>query len=116
MAIAIAYLNAKKFEKWFGGLGGRAQARVIKALRKLEAGQFAAPATFGDVKPLGDGLFEIRVHTDAGYRIYFFWDDNVAVIVAAGSKSHQQSQINAARRLKSAYEQKRNARTGDGPR
>ena len=43
----------------------QAQAKVRIRLKRLEAG------IFGDCKPVGDGVLELREHLGAGYRVYF---------------------------------------------
>lgn len=54
----------------------------------------------GDAKALGPGLYELRIHLGPGYRIYFLRDgDDVIVLLCAGDKSNQQSDINTARQL-----------------
>jgi putative addiction module killer protein len=41
-----------------------AKARIVARLRQIELGNL------GDLKPVGDGVMELRVHVGAGYRVY----------------------------------------------
>ena len=51
------------FEAWLDGLDNRTEARLTARINKLEAG------LWGDCKPVGSGVTELREHFGAGYRI-----------------------------------------------
>ena len=54
------------YAKWLDGLRDvRARARVLVRVERLAAGN---P---GDVKPVGEGVSEMRIDQGAGYRVYF---------------------------------------------
>lgn len=54
----------------------------------------------GDVKAVGDGVFEMRIDYGPGYRLYFVRrGHSVVVLLAGGDKSSQRRDIAAARRL-----------------
>ena len=54
------------YAKWLDGLPDiRARARVLARVERLAAGN---P---GDVKPVGEGVSELRVDYGPGYRVYF---------------------------------------------
>lgn len=54
----------------------------------------------GDVKPVGDGVSELRVDVGKGYRVYFIQrGDQLAVLLAGGSKHSQQKDIELAKQL-----------------
>ena len=68
----------------------RAQARITKAIKQMEAGNF------GDTKMLKDcfGVLERRIHFGPGYRIYYVVVKNKIIVLLAGSdKSGQKSTI-----------------------
>ncbi|GJE69631.1 hypothetical protein CHKEEEPN_1160 [Methylorubrum podarium] len=54
------------FQSWIDGLRDvRAVARIAKRIDRLALGN---P---GDVKPVGDGVSEMRIDYGPGYRVYF---------------------------------------------
>jgi len=59
----------------------------------------------GDVKPVGQGVCELRIHHGPGYRVYFKQRGNeVIILLCGGDKDTQQSDINTALRLASEWE------------
>jgi putative addiction module killer protein len=79
------------FARWFDGLNAPAAARVTTALTRMEGGNFS------NVKGVGAGVFECRIDFGPGYRVYFGKDgDTLVVLVAGGSKKHQQDDIQTA--------------------
>ena len=54
----------------------------------------------GDVKPVGDGISELRVDVGAGYRVYFTLRGGVVIVLlAGGDKSSQSADIRRAKKL-----------------
>jgi len=54
------------FAKWLDGLHDiRARARILVQIERLTAGN---P---GDVKPVGEGVSELRIDYGPGYRVYY---------------------------------------------
>ncbi len=52
---------------------------------------------FGDSKRVGDGIFELRIHTGAGYRIYYGREgDRVVILLCGGDKGTQKRDIQRA--------------------
>ncbi len=79
------------FARWFDGLNAPAAAKVATALTRIEAGNFS------NVKGVGSGVFECRIDFGPGYRVYFGKDgDTLVILVAGGSKKHQQDDIQTA--------------------
>jgi putative addiction module killer protein len=58
---------------------------------------------FGDCKPVGDGISEMRVHVGPGYRVYYVRKgDAVYVLLAGGDKSTQARDIKRAKSIADA--------------
>jgi putative addiction module killer protein len=86
------------FAAWFAELRDRAaRARITTRIRRLSLGN---P---GDVKPVGDGVSEMRIDYGPGYRIYFVRrGDALLVLLCGGDKRSQRRDI--ARALELAKE------------
>jgi putative addiction module killer protein len=83
------------FSKWIDGLQDiRARARILVRIERLAAGN---P---GDVKPVGEGVSEMRIDYGPGYRVYFKkMGQKVVVLLAGGDKKSQPKDIKTALRL-----------------
>ena len=62
----------------------RASARIDIRLRRLELGNF------GDVKPVGSGVTELRIDYGPGYRVYFVTRGTMLVILLCGGDKRTQ--------------------------
>lgn len=83
------------FDEWFSGLRDkRGKARIEARLRRVEQGNF------GDAKPIGEGVSELRIDCGSGYRVYLAQPGiEVVVLLAGGDKSTQEQDIKAALEL-----------------
>lgn len=83
------------FAKWIDGICDiRARARIMVRVERLAAGN---P---GDVKPVGEGVSELRINYGPGYRVYYKKHGRWVVILLAGGDKHTQaSDIKTALRL-----------------
>ena len=72
----------------------RARARVLVRVERLAAGN---P---GDVRPVGEGVSELRIDYGPGYRVYFKKQGRtIVVLLAGGDKRTQSRDIETALRL-----------------
>jgi putative addiction module killer protein len=54
----------------------------------------------GDVKPMGEGVSELRIHSGAGWRIYFTQRGRqIIVLLAGGSKRTEERDLKRAKVL-----------------
>jgi putative addiction module killer protein len=54
----------------------------------------------GDVKPVGSGVYEMRIHSGKGYRVYYIALENmIIVLLCGGDKSSQKKDIEWAREM-----------------
>lgn len=83
------------FVDWLDGLKDiRARARVLVRIERLAAGN---P---GDVKPVSEGISELRISYGPGYRVYFKKrGKELIILLAGGDKSTQSKDIKTALRL-----------------
>ena len=83
------------YAEWFAGLRDRqAKTRVDIRIRRLSLGNV------GDVKPIGEGVSELRIPYGPGYRVYFVQrGDLLVVLLAGGDKSTQDRDIRRAKEL-----------------
>ena len=73
--------------------------RFVARLRKASLGNL------GDVKPVGDGVFEMREHFGAGWRMYYVQRGAVLVLMLGGGyKSTQETDIAKAVKLAALIE------------
>jgi putative addiction module killer protein len=83
------------FTKWIKGLADRrAKLAIAKRIDRLAYGHL------GDVKPLGEGVTELRVHIGPDYRVYFTRrGDTIIVLLCGGDKASQARDIVRAKAL-----------------
>ena len=82
------------FAKWLRELSDRqAKARVLTRIDRLKLDNF------GDVKPAGSGLSELRIHYGLGYRVYFVQHDAIIILLVGGTKNTQGQDIEKALKL-----------------
>ena len=80
------------FTEWLESRDQKTQERIEALLDRLVDGNF------GDCKPVGEGISEIRLHFGAGYRIYFGEVENtIVLLLCGGDKSSQTRDIKRAK-------------------
>lgn len=80
------------YAEWFASLRDRqARARIDVRIRRLSLGN---P---GDVRPVGEGVSELRIDYGPGYRVYFVQrGQQVVILLAGGDKRTQAKDIEKA--------------------
>lgn len=88
----IEVRQTDKYSEWFATLRDRqARARINTRIRRLSLGN---P---GDVKPVGEGVSELRIDYGPGYRVYFIQRGHeVVILLAGGDKRTQERDIRTA--------------------
>jgi putative addiction module killer protein len=83
------------YAEWIDNLRDQqARARILVRVERLAAGN---P---GDVKPVGSGVSELRIHFGPGYRVYFTQrGQDIVILLAGGDKSSQSNDIQTALHL-----------------
>lgn len=81
-----------EFTEWLDGIKDRAaRIRLAKRLDKAQRG------TLGDVKPVGEGVCEMREDFGPGWRMYYVPQGRTLIVMlGGGDKSSQKADIKAA--------------------
>ena len=89
------------FKNWIHKLqDSRARYRIYKRIERLAEGN---P---GDVKPVGEGVSEIRIDYGPGYRVYFKdTRKKIIILLCGGDKATQQEDIARAKEIAQLYEE-----------
>jgi putative addiction module killer protein len=91
----IEIRKTENYVDWIDNLRDhQARARVLARIERLALGNT------GDVKPVGEGVSELRIDFGPGYRVYFMKRGReIVILLAGGDKSTQTSDIRIALRL-----------------
>ncbi len=91
----IELKQTEVFRKWRLRLKDqRAGAMIASRLDRLAQGHA------GDVKPVGEGVSELRIHYGPGYRVYFQKQGSIIIVLlCGGDKSTQTKDIKMAKQL-----------------
>ena len=92
----LAYIDEQgnePFVDWLESLKDRKTAERIRVrIRRLESG------LYGDCKPVGEGVLELRLFFGSGYRVYFGEDKgDIVILLCGGDKSSQNQDIKTAK-------------------
>ena len=84
--------SSPEFDQWIDALRDRrAAANILSRIQRIEDGNL------GDVKPVGEGISEMRIHFGPGYRVYFTQrGKTVVLLLCGGDKSTQNRDIQRA--------------------
>ena len=91
----IEVRQTAEFAKWSARLRDtRGRAKIAARIDRLSMGH---P---GDVRPVGEGISELRIHDGPGYRIYYAQRGTVLIVLlCGGDKSSQSRDIATAKKL-----------------
>jgi len=93
--------QSETFEKWLETMRGKPALRLIVA--RID---HLAHGHFGDVKPVGGGISELRIHYGAGYRVYFQKrGKEIILLLCGGDKNSQQRDIKRAQQIAEQWRQ-----------
>lgn len=82
----IEIRQSETFASWLRGLTDRMAVQRIQArIRRASLGNL------GDVKPVGDGVSEMRIDHGPGYRVYFIQRGPVVIVLLAGGDKRTQA-------------------------
>lgn len=85
-----------EFDKWLRKLKDlRAKAKILFRIQKIES-----DGHFGDCKPVGDGIRELKINYAKGYRVYFIeTNGKIIILLVGGDKSSQHKDIEKAKNI-----------------
>ena len=93
--MVLRIVQSITFERWLVRL--RDQRAIARIKLRLSA---VSDGNFGDMRSVGNGVFELRIHSGPGYRLYLVREgDEVVVLLYGGDKSSQQRDIKRAHEL-----------------
>lgn len=79
-------IESSTFKRWLANIKDtKTKVRIVARVNRLMNG---LP---GDVKPIGLGLSELRLHFGAGYRVYYYQEKNVLVLLLNGGNKNTQT-------------------------
>ena len=93
-------IHTQEFAEWLSGLKDRVtRNRLALRLDKVALGNL------GDVKPVGENVFEMREFFDPGWRMYYTMRGDVLIVMlGGGDKSTQSKDIARAIELAATFE------------
>ncbi len=85
-----------EFDKWLRKLKDlRAKAKILFRIQKIESS-----GHFGDCKPVGDGIRELKINYAKGYRVYYVEKDfKIIILLIGGDKTTQQRDLEKAKKI-----------------
>ncbi|RRO24387.1 type II toxin-antitoxin system RelE/ParE family toxin [Flavobacteriaceae bacterium 14752] len=85
-----------EFNKWIRKLKDiRAKSKILFRIQKLETDEH-----FGDCKPVGNGINEMRINYAKGYRVYLKQKGKkIIILLIGGDKSSQKKDIEKAKNI-----------------
>jgi putative addiction module killer protein len=94
------------FNRWFDKLSWHIQEEIKIYIGRVLTGNFS------NCKAVGEGIQELKIHFQAGYRVYFTILDNKAILLLinggtkGGNQKQQQKDIALAKEIKNILKSK----------
>ncbi|MDB5503412.1 MAG: hypothetical protein JWR89_3314 [Tardiphaga sp.] len=87
--------SSAEFDRWIDSLRDRrGRAKIYLRIQRLQLGN---P---GDVKPVGEGISEMRIDFGPGYRVYYMLKgQTIVLLLCGGDKSTQDKDIRRAAQI-----------------
>lgn len=90
--------------EWLKGLDQTTALRVRARFQRVAFGNL------GDVKPVGQGVSELRLTFGGGYRVYFAQHgEEIVVLLCGGDKGSQTDDIETAKKYWTDFKRRNNA-------
>jgi putative addiction module killer protein len=88
-------LTTDEFDQWLSDLADETdRTKIASRVARLRFGNA------GDVKPVGEGVSEMRVHYGPGYRVYYKQTNKtIIVMLCGGNKSTQGKDVRRAKKM-----------------
>jgi putative addiction module killer protein len=88
-------VETPEFQKWIDSIRDISiKIRLTRRLGKAKNGNL------GDIKAIGEGLYEMREHFGSGWQMYYTIKGNIIIVMLGGGiKSTQSSDIKAVKKL-----------------
>lgn len=98
------YITANEespYSNWLNSLKDLSgKATILSHVDRMEIGHF------GDSKPVGEGVIELRIHHGPGYRVYYAREGRfIYLLLCGGNKSSQVKDIKLAKRYWKQYQE-----------
>jgi putative addiction module killer protein len=103
IVVAENFNGKSPFNQFVQGLDPSTAVVLNRALVRLQRIEGRYPL----MKSTSNNVYEVKINTGPGYRIYFGIDQNKIIILTAGSKATQPADIAAADQIYTAYKSRR---------
>ena len=97
-------LGRSRYDQWLEVLEATTRVRVLRALTRLELGNFS------NVKSVGSGVSELKIDFGPGFRVYIGRDgERLILLLGGGTKRRQQEDIDRAKTSWQDYKRRKAA-------
>jgi putative addiction module killer protein len=97
--------TTKVYDKWFESLSGNIRLKINTYIKRVVSGNYS------NCKPVGEGVSEIKIDFQKGYRVFYIISKGIIMILLAGSdksgnQKKQKEDIQKAKDIKNALKLK----------